>query len=68
MSHWKVRVDCQREGVTHPVIRRFLIEADNSFDALRVGEAHAENTADSSKWIEFKAREAAHVTLPLELT
>jgi hypothetical protein len=69
MTLWRVRVDCYRAEVDHPMIRRFLLEADDSHHAMSAGQVLAEETAPvfGTKWLLFQAREAVKVTLPLEV-
>lgn len=65
---WKVRVDCLKQGPTHPMVRRFLVQADDSTAAFAIAQKLAEDTAPiGPRWIEFKAREAVTVRFPLEI-
>ncbi len=60
---WRVRVECFRKDVTHPVIRRFVVDAENEQNALAQGLA----AAGPVQWERLTAREAVIVTVPLEI-
>jgi hypothetical protein len=69
---FKVKVDCwykQRKGLGNGLSRRiFVLEAEDSGDAMAKGAEIANSTAEMFRtWLDFIPREAASVQLPLEL-
>jgi hypothetical protein len=67
MTLWKVRIEFFPVGVTHPQIRRFLVDAESPAAAFQAAEKLAEKSHPGLSWTTFKERAAVQVTLPLEL-
>jgi hypothetical protein len=69
MTLWKVRVDCFRKGVAHPMVRRFVVDAEHPVQAFERAAQQAKDSAPygSSAWTAFEAKRADPVTLPLEV-
>lgn len=68
---WKVRIDCwyADKPKNRRVIRRFIVQAENSTAAMLLAKEHAQATAAfGPKWIGFEDREAIMQTLPLDIT
>ncbi len=63
MTLWKVRVECFRKDVTHPVIRRYVVNALDHLDA----QAQCVAAAGPTQWERVVPRETTVVTSPMEI-